>query len=66
VHEWKPSAYQRDNDVHNNDARELSLTVARMQLEVAEPVQVQELVEEVPVVEKVEFVHMTQQEAVHL
>ena len=37
-----------------------------MQLEVAEPVQVQELVEEVLVVEKVEFVHMTQQTAVHL
>jgi nucleoid-associated protein YejK len=66
VHEWKPSAYQRDNDVHNNDAGELSLAVARMQLEVAEPVQVQELVEEVLVVEEVEFVHMTQQRAVHL
>jgi hypothetical protein len=37
-----------------------------MPLEVAEPVKVQELVEEVLVVEKVEFVHMTQQEAVHL
>ena len=37
-----------------------------MPLEVAEPVQVQELVEEVLVVEKVEFVHMTQQKAVHL
>jgi hypothetical protein len=52
--------------VHNNDARELSLAAARMQLEVAEPVQVQELVEEVLVVVEVEFVHMTQQRAVHL
>ena len=63
MHEWKPSAYQRDNDVHNNDARELALVVARMQLEAAEPVQVQELVEEVLVVE---VVYMTQQKAAHL